>query len=305
MNELTAEHFDALCREGPVRTQIHGIEDNRKAAVKQFWMRLGVCLAAGILLPFLLWDISEVVAIIVFFLFVIGGLIWAWGPLDRARQALKLPVLEALAERGGMTYEPSNFVPPVFADACRTIFGTWLSSTIFTDLFYGQDAAGSNFAFYEALLTRRVGKNSTTVFQGQIYALQRQNGGTGLTVILPDKGIFNFFKPGSDMERVHFEQHPEFEKRFEVYSTVPTEAKMLLGSRTLQDQLLEARGEAWGSRLFAYLSPTDAFIAINGKDRFEPGSMFRSRPGEERVRKMFDEVCSSLTVMKRLKEAFG
>jgi hypothetical protein len=305
MNELTGEHFDELCRQGPVQAQIQGIEGNRKDALKQFWMRLGVCLAAAILLPVLMWEINEVVAIILFFLFFIGGLIWAWGPLDRARQALKLPVLEALAARGGMTYEPSNFEPPVFADACRTIFGSWLSSTTFTDLFYGRDQAGSNYAFYVAMLTRRVGKNTTTVFSGQIYALQRQRGGTGLTVILPDKGIFNFFKPGAGMERVHFEENAEFENRFEVYSTAPMEAKMLLGSRTVQDQLLEARGNAWGSRLFAYLSPTDAFIAINGKDRFEPGSMFRSRPGEERVRQMFEEVCHSLTVMKQLKAAFG
>ena len=305
MTEFTAEYFDDLCRQGPVQGQIQTIEDTRKAAVKQFFLRLLGTFAAGIILAILLASSVPLLAAIVLVAALVGGIIWAMGPLERAKQGLKHPVLHALAERGGMTYEPSNFVPPVFADACRTIFGSWLSGTTFTDLFYGQDASGSNFAFYEALLTRRVGKNTTTVFQGQIYALQRQRGGTGLTIILPDKGIFNFFKPGAGMERVHFEDHPEFESRFEVYSTAPMEAKMLLGSREIKDQLLEARGNAWGSRLFAYLSPTDAFIAINGKDRFEPGSMFRSRPGEERVRQMFDEVCGSLTVMKRLKAAFG
>jgi hypothetical protein len=305
MTELTAQHFDELCRQGPVQSQIHTIEATRKAAVTQFFLRLGGAFGGGILLAILLASSIPLLAALVLVGALVGGIIWAMGPLERAKAGLKHPVLHALAERGHMTYQPNNFVPPVFADACRTIFGSWLSGTTFTDLFYGQDASGSNFAFYEALLTRRVGKHTTTVFMGQVYALQRQRGGSGLTVILPDKGIFNFFKPGAGMERVHFEDHPEFESRFEVYSTAPMEARMLLGSRELKDQLLQARGNAWGSRLFAYLSPTDAFVAISGKDRFEPGSMFRSRPGQERVRMMFDEVCHSLAIMKRLKEAFG
>jgi hypothetical protein len=305
MTELAAEHFDELCRQGPVQTQIHGIEGNRKAALSQFWMRLAGTIVGSIAIGLALGALHPVVGSIAFIAVLVFGGIWAYSPLDKARQGLKLPVLEALAARGGMTYRPDNFEPPVFADARSAIFGSWISRAVFTDLFYGQDAAGSNFAFYEANLSRRVGKNTQQIFSGQCYALQRRTRSQGITVILPDKGIFNFFKPGAGMERVHFEDHPEFESRFEVYSTAPMEAQMLLASRSLRDQLLEARGTAWGSRLFVYLSPTDAFVAISGKDRFEPGSMFRSRPGQERVRLMFDEVCHSLRVMNGLKAAFG
>lgn len=306
MAEFTAEYFDEFCRAGPVQTQIDGIEGVRKAAVAKFWMWMGGALVASLVLALLAGAmLNGVAAIIIFIIALVIGFAIAYQPLHKAGQSMKLPVLEALAERAGMTYRADQFEPPVFADAQRTIFGGWLSYAGFTDLFYGQDSEGSNFAFYEALLKRRVGKNTQIVFQGQCYALQRRPGGRGVTVILPDKGIFNFFKPGAGMERVHFEGHDEFEKRFEVYSTELMEAKAMLASQVLRDQLLAARGTSWGSRLFAFITPSDAFVAISGTDRFEPGSMFRSTPGRERVRSMYGEVCHSLGVLKQLKAGLG
>ena len=84
---------------------------------------------------------------------------------------------------------------------------------------------------------------------------------------------------------------------------VPAEASFLLASRSLRDSLLEARGDKWGSRLLVYLTPSDAFVAIQGPNRFEPGSMFSSRPAEERAKQMFDEVCAALAVIRALKAA--
>jgi hypothetical protein len=306
MTDFTAEHFDELCRAGPVRSRMDSLEATRKQALKQFWKRLGLTILAAVVLGAgIATTLHDVTGLVIGWLLFIAGAVWSWQPIHRAQQGLKLPVLEALAEKAGMHYLQEGFDPPVFAEAQPAIFGKWISSATFTDLFHGQDSEGSNFAFYEACLTRRVGKNTAQIFSGQVYAFQRRPGRQGWTVILPDKGIFNFFKPGPGMERVNFEGDEAFERKFEVYSTQPLEAKMLLASPAVRDQLREARGEGWAKRLLVYLGPTDAFIAIQGGNRFEPGSMFRSRSSEERVRIMFDEVCGSLTLLKRLKDAFG
>ena len=55
----------------------------------------------------------------------------------------------------------------------------------------------------------------------------------------------------------------------------------------------------------ARLGPEDVLVAHWGKNRFEPGSMFRARSGQERVKLMFDDLCAAMTVLRRLKSAVG
>ena len=156
MIELTAGHFDALCRTEPVLSRIGSIESDRKQAVMQFSMRLLGTLAGALATLVLLIDVQAAVAIIASLALLVGGVIWAWVPLNRAKEGLKLPVLEALAEQAGLTYHQDNFDPPVFGEAQPALFGA-VSSATFSDLFYGKDEEDRNFAFYEATLTRQVG----------------------------------------------------------------------------------------------------------------------------------------------------
>ena len=233
---------------------------------------------------------------------LVATLMLALGPLEKARQGLKHPMLAALAQRGGLEFAAAGFEPPYYMTARKALFGNWLSDQTFTDLFRGKDDTGKSFAIYEALLQQGSGKNRTTVFQGQMYGFATGTGGQAVTVITPDKGLFNFFKPGPGMERVKFEGHPEFEKKFEVYSTDPSGAQALLGSQTLRDRLLQLRARG---RLFGYVDGQEALFAITGTDRFEPGSMFKSTAGRDRAKLMFDDVCASLAILKELKAAFG
>ncbi|HET9427041.1 MAG TPA: DUF3137 domain-containing protein [Allosphingosinicella sp.] len=301
MIEFTAEDYKDLCRSGAVRQQIATLEETRKSAVRGFWRYLlgAITLAVAIIvsLTYSGWALAAwVMGLIV----LVGGIILAILPLSRAGQQFKHPVLETLAERGGLEYLPDGFDPPVYPDARSTLFGNWLSSQSFNDLFHGTDAAGQRFAFYEACLTRKSGKNTETVFTGQVYAFQRRSKGGGTMVIVPDRGLFNFFKPSKNMDRLKFDGDPAFERRFEVYATHMSEALGLIGDE-VRRQLLQLRQQG---RVFVYVGPEDILVAAWGKNRFEAGSMFRSLGGEERVRRMFDEVCESLSVMKALKRAF-
>jgi len=302
MIEFREDHYRDLCRSGRVAIEISTIEEKRRDAVRRFWLVLVVVVA---LAATILWYLSDEATlgfgiVAALFVLVIGGIVAAL-PLGKAGRALKLPVLETLAEKGGLTYMESGFDPPVYPEARKALFGNWLSSQSFTDLFHGSDEEGRRFALYEGTLTRRSGKNSHTVFSGQMYAWQRRTRGGSEIVIVPDRGIFNFFKPLGGMERVKFESDPDFEKRFEVYAYEPQQAQMVVGA-DLRRLLLELRQ---AGRVFGYIGPEDAFVAATGKNRFEAGSMFRSVSGEQRVRAMFDDVCAGLAVLRRLRSALA
>ncbi len=303
MIQLDAAQFPALCATAVVRERMDAIEGERRDAVRKFWTRglAGLLLTAAVFLS-LRASGWEMVAIVAAMLFLIGTVMAAIHPLGQAKEGLKLPVLGEVATRCGMEYMAGDFTPPVYHNARGLLFGGGMSSETFTDLFHGADEEGRGHAVYEACLQRRVGKNTATIFSGQMYAIHRRGGGNAITAIVPDKKIFNFFKPARDMERVRIEGDEEFERRFEVYSTAPPEAKQLLFDSALRARLLALRESG---RVLAYIGPEEALVAVAGKDRFEPGSMFRSRPGEERVRLMFDDVRASLDVLRDLKARLG
>lgn len=303
MAEITAASFTDLCAQGPVQEQIRTIEDRRRAALTRFWTTLLIGLAIGLVLAFVVSALGGgPFGFVAFFLVAIIAFVVAQSPLAQATTAIKHPALHALAAQGGMTYMPSGFDPPVFGEAVSPLFGNWLSSTVFTDLMYGADAEGRNFAFYEGSLTRGHGKHRQQVFSGQFYAFQRRRTQQGAIVAVPDRGIFNFFKPSGGFERVRFESDQEFERRFEVYGTHAQEALMLFANTALRHFLLYLRQNG---RVFVYVGPSDVLVAVTGPNRFEPGSMFGSRPGEERVRLMFNDVCASLDILKNLKATLG
>ena len=190
---------------------------------------------------------------------------------------------------------PTGFDPPVYPDARKALFGNWLSSQTFTDLFHGTDGEGRRFAFYEGNLTRKQGKNTVTIFSGQMYAFQRRSRASGEIVIVPDRGLFNFFKPLSRHGAGQVRERPRF--REEVRGLCLSTARGDEPARHRRSP--QAARASPGGRVFAYVGPEDAFVAATGKNKFEAGSMFRATAGEERVRRMFDEVCDSLAICAR------
>jgi hypothetical protein len=304
MIQLTDTDFQTLCTAGTVSERIGALEGERKAAVRKFWLRgsIGLALAVAALLTLLNagW---EGVAFIVFVLFLVATCIAAAGPLMAAKEGLKHPVLDEVARKAGLEYIAADFTPPGLASACKLLFGGGgFSSETYSDLFNGTDEEGRGLAVYEASLQRRAGKNTYSVFCGQMYAIQRRPGRQGQIAIVPDRKLLNFWKPSSAMERVRIESDTAFEKKFEVYATHPMEARELLFDSVFRARLLELRKNG---RVFVYAGPEEALVAANGKDRFEPGSMLRARPAEERVRLMFDEVCASLELLRELKAKLG
>jgi hypothetical protein len=303
MIELTADCFNDICGDPQVREQLGSLESKRAAALRRFWIStLGsaaLAVAAYASLEWGGWHRFSFFGAVVFVVLGIGLGITA---LSKVSEALKRPVLEALAAKGGMEYLENGFSPPAYPEARKILFGSRLNSESFTDLFHGKDEEGRNFAVYEAHLQRSSGRNEQTVFRGQVYAIERRGANVATTVVVPDRGLFNFVKPEGGMERVKVDSDPEFEAKFEVYSTGEMEARQLLFDSDLRRRLLDMRQKG---RVFLYAGPTDALVAASGGNRFEPGSMFRSRPGEERVRAMVDDVCDALATLRALKASLG
>ena len=299
MRELVEADFEALLAAPAVRGCMEGFEERRELAARIFWRRLALGLLSSLAVLLALRQLEwETTAWILFLLALLAAFVVASLPLMGVKEGLKHPVLEALAGIAGMEFLPAQFVPPVFDRARRLLFGGGgFSSSTFTDLFNGTGEEGRGCAVYEACLQRRAGRNTYTVFQGQMYALQRRGVAEAWTLIVPDRKLLNFWKPASDMERVPVEEDEAFERRFEVYATNHAAARGLVDA-PLRALLLELRQSG---RVFVYAGPEDALVAVWGKDRFEPGSMLRSRPAGVRVRAMFDDVRRSLDTLERLK----
>ena len=305
MIALETHDFDELCRSPSVRSQLETIEANRAGALRTFWLLLGgaILVSAAVAyfvqllgIPFL----AFIAAAITFFI----GIALAYTPLARVGESLKQPVLETLAARSGLEYLPSKFAPPIFPDAKKALFGSWLSGESFSDLFHGKDDRGRIVAVYEAILHKGSGRSRHIVFSGQIYAVQRGVASGAVTVVVPDRGLFNFFKPSRGLQRVKVDDE-EFERRFEIYSTDEVSAKQVMFSTALRRLLLDLGQPGRKGKVFAYFGPEGALVAATGSDRFEPGSMFRSKQGEERAKTMFDDYCGSMAVLNGLRGALG
>jgi hypothetical protein len=302
MIEITANCFDALCVEEPVSQQLGALEQNRSVAVRRFWLFLVAGLVGGSLLFVVAAETGWTTAGSIAGIAVLAvGIVCAFSALALATEKLKVPVLQRIAARAGMDYFEKGFTPPLYAEAREALFGNRLSSETFTDLFNGRDEEGRGCALYEAVLQKGSGRSRHLVFTGQVYALERRLKVSGQTVVVPDRGLLNVFKPAGGLQRVTFEEAADFEDRFEVYSSAPTEARMLLdpGLRAL---LLELRSKG---RVHAWFGGESALIATVGKNRFEPGSMLRQVPGRERVRFMLDDACSALATLRQLRAKLG
>lgn len=293
---MSTQDFDALCS-GPLAAVIEGLETSRKQAVQRFWMIMGGAAVAGVLaiLLFRFGFVGWVIA----GLALLGGWIFGSGPLSKAGRALKDPTLQAIGAARGFSHTPDQFVADGY-EPLHSLLGRPTART-FRDRFHGEDE-GRAFAFYEANLVTGSGKSRREVFNGLIYSLRRDPV-QGETVIVPDKGLFNFFKPGQGMERVKFEDDPDFEKRFEVYSTRPDEARGLINP--VARERLKAWREAHG-KVIVRIAGDETTAAFAGRgDRFEPGSMMKSIPGRERVQAIWTDLDGALIHMRQVRQTLG
>lgn len=151
---------------------------------------------------------------------------------------------------------------------------------------------GVDFEFFECRLKQRRTSHSNgrtqtryvTVFDGQCLRMMFHKRFFGETLVTRDAGIFNMFGGRKGMDRARLED-PEFEKAFEVYTTDQVEARFLLTPDFMQT-LVDLERALSGKKLRCAFSGQEMFVAVEGGDLFEPGTLFKTLDDPSRVREL-------------------
>ncbi|GHB02529.1 hypothetical protein GCM10009069_26600 [Algimonas arctica] len=164
------------------------------------------------------------------------------------------------------------------------------------------EAHGAGFRSVEAHLekeSRNSKGNRTwrTVFRGQLMTLDFPTKTFGRTIVLRDKGWFNA-KKQADMKRIGLVD-PVFEKLFEAYGTDQVEGRVILDPAFMQKMVDLERAVAGKNIRFGFDQDT-LFIAVETKDQFEAGSMFKSLTTPDRTQKILDEVGAVFDIVDML-----
>jgi hypothetical protein len=114
-------------------------------------------------------------------------------------------------------------------------------------------------------------------------------------VVRRDAGLFNFLGGTSKLKKVSLED-PVFEKAFEVYSNDQVESRYLLHPMFMQ-RLVDLETAFKGKKLRCGFDQGDLMIAIEGGNKFEPGSMFKPLADPVRAKSLVDDVSSVMRVM--------
>jgi hypothetical protein len=293
---MTDTSFETIYAD--LKDELQGSYAGRAKASRSgaIWLITG--LAATAVLAFLLHTTTLWPYVAVF-----GVLLSIWlasRPMRKLTGQIKHPVLEAIARRSGMTYQPSGFTPAGSAEAHKALFAGAGQST-YTDCFSGE-RDGRAFAIYEASLSQKTGGQGDMageMFKGQIYWFRRRSAVSEMAIV-PDRGVFRFFKPAKGLELVKFPDDAEFEKRFDVYAADEAQAREVLTAQ-VRRQLLDWRGK---EPLFAHLKGEEALVAINGKDLFEPTLRKKTTP-EETARGLYNDEQACTAQLAELDTALG
>ncbi len=231
---------------------------------------------------------------------VIALAMGAWGSmaLNKLGKETKLMLVEPVASEFGLHYEVQPVAPAEMSTfRSLDLVPNWDRSK-FEDRITGERDKVP-FEFFEAHLEERrtttdsKGRTRTTwvtVFRGQCLIVKFHKQFQGVTKVYRDAGALNFFKKlgqSGKGQRVKLED-PVFEKAFEVYSTDQIEARFIL-TPDFMERLIALEQTFKGRQVRCAFSGGCMFLACEGKNLLEPGSMYRSMDDLGRVREMLED----------------
>jgi len=280
-----------------IQPQLAGREADRVAAVKrqQTFTIYGVLAAiAPSVAGF--WFFQSPFGL---FLGAIAGFgVYAWGSqaLNKLAKETKLMLVEPVSAQFGMAFDCDPPAPgEIMEFRSLGLVPGWDRSS-FEDQLTGQRGEAP-FKFFEAHLeekrTTTDSKGNTrttwvTVFRGQCLVAKFHKEFNGVTKVFRDAGFFNALtKLGQKGQRVKLED-PVFEKAFEVYSTDQIEARFIL-TPDFMERLQKLEKTFQGKQLRCAFAGGQMLLAVEGKNQFEPGSMYRPMDDLDRVRDILQD----------------
>ena len=218
-------------------------------------------------------------------------------PLQSISKQAKSMIVEPIARQLALDFLPAPGYVDSILDHKRVGLVPGWDRSAYEDLVVG-NRNGIDFEFFEAHLedkrttTDSNGRTQTrwvTVFRGQCIRFDFHKRFFGHTLVTRDAGFFNFMgnMTMGDLERARLES-PKFEKAFEVYTSDQVEARFLL-TPDLMQRLVELEEAFHGKKLRCAFEGGEMFIAVEGTDLFEPGSMFTPLDNPERTRDLLND----------------
>ena len=218
-------------------------------------------------------------------------------PLSRIGKQAKSMIVEPIARHLALDFMPAPGSVGSIHDHKRVGLVPGWDRSSYEDLVLG-NRRGIDFEFFEAHLEERrtttdsKGRTRTrwvTVFRGQCIRFDFHKRFFGHTLVTRDAGFFNFMgnMTMGDLERARLES-TEFEKAFEVYTSDQVEARYLLTPDMMQ-RLVDLENTFHGSKLRCAFEGGEMFIAVEGADLFEPGSMFTPLDNPARTRDLLND----------------
>ena len=218
-------------------------------------------------------------------------------PLSRIGKEAKTLIVEPIARHLALDFVPKPGPVDSIYDHNRVGLVPGWDRDAYEDHILG-NRNGIDFEFFEAHLEEKRttrdsnGRTQTrwvTVFRGQCIRFDFHKRFFGHTLITRDAGFFNFLGKVSmgELERARLES-PKFEKAFEVYTSDQVEARFLLTPDMMQ-RLIDLEDTFHGRGLRCAFEGGEMFIAVEGADLFEPGSMFTPLDNPARTRELLND----------------
>ena len=146
------------------------------------------------------------------------------------------------------------------------------------------------------------GKQTHTkeIFKGIIIHLEMNKNFSGQTIVLKDKGVFNFLNKAPGLQKVTLEDYI-FEKEFEVYSNDQLEARYLL-TTAFMERILKIKNAYKTNKIQLSFFNNSLLIAVNTKkNMFESTSLFKKTTDRKMINQTFDQFISIMSIIELLK----
>lgn len=298
--EIAGATFPRLYRDR-IEPLLRVCEDERLAAVNSLWNRAIIGAAITLPLAMLVYTLSgdfDLTAILGAMAAVVVGY-WAYAPVQAVAVSTKKQALSTIAEAIGCSYQFEGFVPEGVDQLSALQLLPKGDRAYFQDSFAGHHH-GCSFSFFEGHIERKTGSHKKarwiTLFRGQLIRVDFPKRFLGTTVVRRDAGVFNFLEAwDSRMQRVGLGDR-RTEEAFEVYATDQVEARALIHP-FFMERLLELEHQFQGKALRCAFTHGELLIAIEGGDRFEFGSMFKTLLDEQRVQQILKDISEILQVI--------
>ncbi|MBH5322854.1 DUF3137 domain-containing protein [Aurantiacibacter sediminis] len=257
----------------------------REEAKKKTWNRRFIALA--IVLPFLvfIWiTFRPDAGIMIWATFLLGGIgiAWAQAPVFKAIKDVKVGINDAIADTLGLAYshDCKPGMPVELAKACKLL--PRHNRSHFEDEWSG-DIGGIPFMLQEAKLQERRGSGKNrrwvTVFQGVVMSIGYKRRFHGTTLLVRDNAHRTFFGGKRDsikiagMELDYADMtHPDFEDRFDIYTTDQVEARHLIDPLYVE-RLIALERSYRGEGVATIFHEGSLVVTLKTGNMFESGSI--------------------------------